>query len=538
MGIDKSPLFSSPEDALSNLPSVRASLPYYYADRANMLWQKGAQIGLSGLVRHIGVSSTETFAAILRGIEVPEYSLVSWSDAYPDAKQMPSGTFAEIAKDAGVKLLAEGMRAAGIEIAGKLAQIVPVVGWAVGAIIQTGQVVAQAVHAQRLADMPAFDRPATFRPGQDIFLYNQVCQPALESGDWTNIWLTPGFMGDLVGTKGPFTLVLEKEEDKDGAKVSTAITARKGNFWWQEAGGTGAVAGGMIPGTLNLHQGIDLLPGGKIRDWGDLMPTLRKQASWMWSGYVSQQSEQAMFSVRADVIADEWRGYLLFLRRMLDGDFGGFERIVSFDKRKNCRSALSKSRCDGRHGKVFTKKDAKKIIDFYADPAWFGWSKDNGTDSNPYGIDDSTPVRAAEDLRRRQFGALDTLTVAYLTEDLAALSDPELRERWQQRRADLLHHPARCLVDLDSVPYHEDGGIWKERLVRSGVGSPTCEMGGVLRAPEAKQRGDFVACEEPPTPKGVNAVATPATTPGGRRTGGGVVLLGAAALAALTLGKK
>lgn len=511
-----SPLPASPEVAEATMPVERGAMPYLYAQRSNELWQQGTQIGLAGLVKNVGVRSIPSYDGILKGITLEEYELVSWDSFFDPSDDLPTGSLLDIAKTVAVKAIAEAIANIGLEVAGNLSKAIPVIGWIVGSMIDMGLGVAEAVRQQRRADMPKTVRPAIFRPERDIAIYEAVCKPALESGDWTNLWLPPGFMGNLIGTLGPFGRNLEED-------WTVAISAREPNFWHEEAGGTGAVAGGMIPGTINLHQGIDVMPGGRIRDWGSLLPTLRKQCMWMWQGYTASQSEQAMFSVRADVIAQDWAGYLMFLRRMLDGDFGGFGQSVEFPSRGECKDALGANRCSGRKGYPFTDADRIRIIEFYADKAWFGWSKGKGTDDNPYGIYTSTPVKQAKKLRNRQFKALDTLLVAYLTEDMAAFSDPELKAKWQKRRGDLLKHPAVCLVDLDAVPTYEDGGIWLEQLQRAGAGSPRCGPHRLTAAGKGKE-GDFTEPDTPALPLGLTAGATGA--------GVGGVLLVAAAVAA------
>lgn len=517
-----SPLPEGLVEAEATMPSQRGAMAYLYAQKSNELWQRGTQIGLSGLVRNIGVASVPSYNGIISGIQLEMHELVKWDDFFSPSEGLPTGSLLDIAKNAAVKAIAEAITKLGIEVAGDMVKAVPVIGWIVGSLIDMGFGIAEAVRAQRAADEPATTRPAIFRPDVDIDMYDAICRLALSSGDWTNVWLPPGFMGNLIGTLGPFG----RNVEDDG---TVSIAAREPNFWWEEAGGTGAVAGGMIPGTVNLHQGIDMLPGGRVRDWGSLLPTLHKQCIWMWQGYVADQAQQAMFSVRADRIAQGWAGYLMFLRRMLDGEFGGFFQTHPFPSRKECKAAIGASRCDGRDGKVFTTGDRNKVVKFYADKAWFGWSEGAGTESNPYGIETSTPVKAAEGLYRRQFAALDTLTVAYLTEDLAALSDPELRAKWQQRKIDLLSHPARCLVDLDAVPTHQDGGIWREQLVNSGVGGPRCGPFRLTSKPE--NPGDFVEPDTPALPLGLTDGGG-----GGRRRGGGGLLI-AAAVAALLIAR-
>ena len=71
-------------------------------------------------------------------------------------------------------------------------------------------------------------------------------------------------------------------------------------------------------------------------------------------------------------------------------------------------------------------------------------------------------------LRPRQYNALNTLTCAYLDEGAPAFSDDQLLALWQQRRQQLLDHPARALVDLELVP----PGGWKQQLESSLAGIP------------------------------------------------------------------
>jgi len=512
------------ERVLQSGPAIQAA----FLEDTMMFWERGAQVGLAALTNHVGMPDAQLFANIARAIKTPVHKLIKVQFDGP----LPSGTLEQVSDNPLVTEIAEDIVNVGFQVAGQVSQVIPIIGWVIGLGIKLGRTISDVVAASRAGNLPKLYPPAAFNPGTDLATYRNFIlgplrgfgsEPPYKGGlDWTLMFEPPADPDGFVGLNAPFHRI--EEED-----------------WSVTLAGNVPLGGGMIPGSVNLHSAIDVLrgtgSGSLIRDTGEFLPTAQKQAAWIWQGYVMSNTP-AMFTVDATRLASLWHRYLERLRQYLNGDFQNnpLERI-EFDRKKSCKNALGSGRCDGRMGRIFSKSDRTKVINFYADRGWFGWATETRgrriptgikklAQYDPYRIRGSTPVKAARLLRERQFKALDTLTVAYIDEGYAAInSDAELREKWKKRRGQLLSHPDRCHVELDSVPWSLDGGVYIEQLRNAGVGGPGC-MEARLTAGQ-----QMPILDVPPNPEGLGGPTT-----GSKKAAG--IGVAAAAAAALMLLKR
>jgi len=530
----------------------------------------GTQVSAGGILAHVGVTQQQTFNGLADWMQTPAWEVDDIFGAIFQSKYTDNLASSGLHALMGSELVAElvgQMVNLGAELMGEYIEMIPVIGWIIGSAIDIGSMVREAMVAQRAADFPTLYRPLAFNPGLDATVYNDYVRPMIDNtpgqgaptiiSDWTDMFMPPGTTA-VLGTLSPFGFTMESD-------FTIAIVPR-----------FPPLGLGIIPGSAMLHQGIDLDRHGRVRDLGDFLPTAAQQGGLLWQRVMVEGP--AMFTVDTSRLM-YWSGYLEKLRQYLGfapmapdrtyPGLGGFfsdaiNARVEFPTEDVCFSSLGKSECvnsDGkkkgarRWGRFANNSDAAKIIDHYASPALFGWADSNGNYlkfnkqgnlvvdfaqdpvQDASGTHHCTPVKAVRLLRERQFQSLDTLMVAYLeTERYAAFqTDTELRNRFNERRAQLVQHPARCHIDLEAVPGMDslDGGIWLEALVNSGVGNPAvCGPGmQIAAAPPAP----LVAA---PLPTGMEGKLTKYAVGGLKRKGGGALPLAMAAAALILLSRR
>ena len=472
----------------SRIAQERAAGRALIANDSLIQWQKGAVIGASGLMTRLGVP-VEVYKNFYAAIQMPLSELVEpgWGKDLPLAP-----TVSRLLDNGRVQDFVNEILDVGLEVAGNVAAAVPIIGWVISIGIKVGQAVDSALGAANR--YPKLYERTAFNPASDEAVYRNFCATAVNSGDWTEVFLPPGTSNPLGALSG-FGFV---PTDDGGAE----IVPRE------------PMGGGVIPGSGNMHAGIGI-GGNNVWELAEFFPLVGQQGPWMWSGFVNPftggQVLPSMFSVDTRRLG-WWMGYLEHFRKYLEGGYqdvltAGIEYGRGSAGKNECRKLYGKNRCDKKdgvwHGFPIKGSDVERIIDFYANPAWFGWADSKGrvwrkarknagpwtqrsektgwafteTDSNdPHGIETAIPVIEVKRLRDRQFAALNTIGVAYLEQDLPAFeADQEMLKRFGERRNQLLSHPARCGVVLDEVPTDWDGGIYKEALIRSGVGGPGCQ---------------------------------------------------------------
>lgn len=424
----------------------------------------------------------------------------------------------------------------GASLAASQAQMIPVVGWLLALGVNTGRIVADAIKQKRREDLPRFYPPMVFDPDVDEAVYEAFVRSALLHGyvldpeeepdlyrpkDWTKLFQPPGTKAWVLA-----------EEDGSVRIVGGAKP-------WYEGGDRTAAGLGIVPGSGMLHAGIDVRPGGKLVELGKLMPLAQFHGAALWQLQVVPNGP-GLFLVEARRMRSLWYAYLQDLRERLDEG----KIVLEFGDKKECKARVGKSKCDGRFGTVLSQQDTRRIINMYASPSLFGWADVNGNywrfddkgvvrkhgrkkADDPLGVKESLPIRTAEWLFERQLAALDTLTVAYVDAGFVAIAsdtefawrgDVSLKERWLERREQSLTHRDRCQIEIDSVPDFLDGGIYKDKLIASGVGSLQCGLTDITAKPPLPKLAG------PPLPTGMLGDGTIG--------GGGDAAVAAVALAA------
>ena len=220
---------------------------------------------------------------------------------------------------------------------------------------------------------------------------------------------------------------------------------------WGTMGYLGGIPGGK------LHQAI-YFDAGVEKDLGPtLLPACAVLTSAIWAKIAGSGAAMSLYQVAPDVASADWEKYISSLRMFL------FES-----------PEISASR-------------RKSLLKMYAADDLFGWS--TADNINAMDVDSLRPVRALAKLQERQLQGMDTLLCAYVSERAPGVrfSRP-VAERMEENRAKLLTHPARCRVDLDSVPDLE----FRDALIQSRQGAQTCAPGSFTFAPtddEIEQTG-------------------------------------------------
>lgn len=429
------------------------------------------------------------------------------------------------------------------------------IGKVIAAVIGFAVAIAQTVKARKAAEkqgkeamkravfarMPPMQQPSTFT---DDYLIRDQLLPMLQGGDWTDIF-SPRFesgTGEWVGIKrrygyafAPGTKTGGKDEAGEAADVFDP-----------------GVGLGIVPGMDQLTSVIQVSlnpEDSAIKAW-----IANKSLAWpVKAAHVVDVGQFYTNTNRLGSVAWAWatqQERSLDLYKLYVGKHGG--------PGKNHLHARWKKYCDG--GIQFLLENAKAWQSAYdkrfddlryvygmsiacAVGAWRCYVKGGTTYHPEYGelkpgnprfemghFDGLAPgyrcvlhpnqvlhvasngraclgsmydthIRPAlEAVRTRQIHYLGrSLACAYVRASWGAFRDPEMLDLLNKRRATLLEHPDRKLVNLDDVAEGErfEGGDWKDKLRKSGVGKTTPEL-GKLAAKGTIEPGDEPA---PPVPE-------------------------------------
>ncbi len=376
------------------------------------IYQGGGQIGLGQIATNIGVSSVETFGAITEALDMDVIDSVD-ATLVGEAGSILSA-FSDMAdSDALVKKAME----VGIGISVQLMSQIPVVGWIAKLAWNLGNAIRQivAVVKQSSADDEPPKYPAVqFNPETDWFRFNNdVLKPLRTSHDWTHMFRPPGggVPADAAWLKEFFVAPLEG----GGVRIAASNPCSQ--------------CLGYIPGTAFLHNDIEMFHL-QLKDTGNMyLPSSRQHGLWIWK-HISRHNTPALFTVDAGVLASTWGGYIKTLRQFVEGNpdlsNGQMDKIVNYYNKD---------------------EEGLKI---------FGWGGPRTHDAGAWIPDEDVekyqPVRESVILKERQLRFCDTLTVAYVDSTFGALKDPDVKAKWDERRHDLLQHPAVCDVQLDMIP--------------------------------------------------------------------------------------
>ena len=486
--------------------------------------QQSARVGLGGIGAFTGVTDKGTLGNIKKavGLSISELIDINVDPALASGiSAVLNG--AEDLLDGIVQEMAQELVGIGLQIAGDLANIVPVVGAFVNIGISMGKLVRQSLATQNARNSIPY---MLFNPETDYAVFTATQKlllrtlPSATTVDWTHLFLPPGIGGYNTGNSLPFTVELE-----EGAKTLMIRPV-------SAIGASGVVEGGLgfIPGSPLEHMqacgNTRISKSGHVQDVRkNLYPTSYNQSLWIWNGYASPSVgsgkaakgpgviQPTLFNVNAAYLFSMWQDYLL-----------GFRAYVE---------------------SAGPKADRQKIIDYYSSPETLGWPKKVESYVNSRGVllfkdtswvEQTTPIRALRALKQQQIAALKTPMLAYVDERHAAIGlgtpaypgDADVRAVWEKDRKLLLgYKQAACSINVANVPYPitATGGFFLDDLkqVRAGCGLTT---------------GAPMSISIPaPMPPGYRVPGKPPRTPS---SGGGAMplLLAAAALAAFMAKKK
>lgn len=426
-----------------------------YAATAAEIFQLASQVGLGSLVANVGMPVMSTFDTILDALQIDVKAEVT-------AKLMEGGRNLleayKAIKNGGeqgqelAQISVETAVGAGID----LAAVIPVAGWVVKIIWGLGKAlkgIAEIARSKGAEGAKAQYPPTTFNPQLDNGIVNAVLADIYGKRAWGRRWSPPA-MGMGVGTLSDFSVV--STEGGGFELVRKAGTQGGEPIDWASAGWLG-----MIPGTPYLHQGIQVDHSGGVRDIGEiLLPSAREVLLWLWGSVMGHGAAVTPAMWCVDTLEVQlWGQYIADLHQFVYADLKASPKIKQ------------------RIIDHFNARSGQKV---------FGWGTSIKPKANEH--DHYEPLRQAKTLYDRQMGYLDTLMCAYVDDSYAAIAaDSAMRDRWEQRRRQLLEHPARCDVDISNVPDAE----YREALRDAGAASMMCRAGPARFAAELKPEAEI-----------------------------------------------
>jgi hypothetical protein len=429
--------------------SIAAEVSAWVADQSTKNYQGGGEIGLATIATTIGVAADLTVENIANALDDSTVNWLSGSVASVQSVLGNSGSLLSAIADASggdpTALVREAMKI-GIGVSIQLMSQIPVVGWIAEIAWTFGNGIyqlVQAVKTSNASDGPVLYPQSRFNPQRDLNRFNdKVLTPMRYTQDWTEIFRPPGggvpanaawlgeFETQALGTTGP-------NDTKFGDRIQATNPC------------TDCL--GYVPGTAFLHERIEMV-GANVKDSGNaLLPTARQHGVWIWE-HIARKNSPALYTVNAKTLASGWGNYLKALRLYVEGN--------------NKLSAAQKNKLISFYNK---DSDGRPI---------FGWGKPRTTQGGAWIPDEDVakyqPVKAATTLRERQLAFLDTHTCAYVDDSFGAMSDPTVKNKWKQRRKDLLEHPSICDVDLSMIP----DAIYRGQVEFEQDQRPSCKFGG------------------------------------------------------------
>lgn len=394
---------------MGSVPGVQKVITQDVAYISGQIYQTAGQIGAGQIVSKVGVNAIATFNAISNslGQDVIEEMDIALADQAGDVlsavAQMSSSN--DILRDA---------MQVGMGLAINLMCTIPVVGWIAKLAWSIGNGIANIAKVVKQSDTygETIQYPATnFNPEVDRLVLNQeVLRRLRSSKDWTRLFRPPG--GGVPENKAWLDAYYTSDLQGGGRRLAATNVCDD--------------CLGFVPGTGFLHKSMEIFGPANLKDTGNVyLPSSRQHGLWIWK-HIARANSPALYTVDASVLESTWRWYLQPLREYVLAD------------------------------KKLSPAQRKRIINYYdrggdaeGDPLKiFGW----GSTTKSVDPDDYQPVKEARILKKRQLAFLDTLTCAYVGDDYGAIADPEIKAKWEERRQDLLQHPAICQVDLEMIP--------------------------------------------------------------------------------------
>lgn len=401
-----------------------------------ILQAKTMQSTLGQMAKNVGVPFLEAFDALAKAVGVDIVGLLS------DALQQIAQAAIDAALDLAESALGVAMK--GLDVAIDLVGAIPLYGYVlemilglVKGVVGIVNIIKQQKQADKLSKIKEYPFPA-YDPEFDLDIFNAGLNLVSKSLDWTWIW-TPPSLGEDPLTGERFGVV-----DITG----DAITIR---------GLVPTDSPGCTPGIALAHQGAFLYSNPfstQILDTGDIsLPSIRQQHLYLWKSLSQNNMQPAIYCVDAEKIESQWTQYV--------HDFW----LFLYEGTK--QAAMPGG---------FTESQRAQLQLFYAGTAsqpgpFYGMNLYSGHPPTTAEVENVLAVKEAKTLRKRQDALLDTVLIAYLNPDMVALKPgSSLRTKWNQRKVELLQHPARCAILLDDVV----DAVYLQYLIESGVGTPKC----------------------------------------------------------------
>lgn len=429
-------------------PASITRIQGWVAERAAGIYQAGGELGLASIVTKIGVAAEQTVESVANAIDESD---TDWASGVVDSVTDTLGAagafvsaLASVSDADGERLVKEAMQI-GIGVSIQLMSQIPVVGWIAKIAWTLGNGIYQLVQVVKKSneeDEPPAYPAVNFSPENDLIRFNNEVLGRLRTQhDWTKMFRPPG---GGVPAQAAWLGEFETANLGQGNKVY-GRTIKPTNPC--------ALCLGFVPGTGFLHNNIEVV-SLNVKDTGNTyLPSSRQHGLWIWE-HIARHNSPALYTVDAKALEVGWRNYLKALRLYVEAD----DELSPSQKNKIVN--------------VYNKDlEGNKI---------FGWGKPRTTEAGAWIPDEEAnayqPVAAARTVRERQLAFLDTMTCAYVDDSFGALSDPDVKAKWKQRRKDLLQHPAICNVDLSMIP----DAIYRGQVEYAQDNRPSCKFGGPL----------------------------------------------------------
>lgn len=412
-------------------PGAMRASEIAFQNRAITFFNQGSQKTFAGVLSNVGIPENAGFAEIVSFLNVPQQALDVGVLFWDLVDEMAEDVLEET-----VEQLMELAEVAFEEAFGALVDVVgaiPVYGWIVKAVWNVAMGIKSIVDIAKESnkDDPEQEYPrAQFSPSADRDITNEFMLKVFRSDrNWTTIFAPPGF-----GKNTSYGDRFRGEKLEGGGR---RIITRGTKTGWV----------GFIPGTTMVHRSFEVEPGGYIvRDIGRIYPSVRDQGISAW-GQVLKNSP-SMYTIDTESARGWWSQYLFDLRMWLKET----DLLASDTKRRLVNNGEVVGMFGwGPYDMPFNPKLGYEnfgINDPQGNIPWTRTKRQTGV---------AVPLHNLEILYKRQLGYLDTLTCAYIDENYGVFqglhsATSNLKAKWEERRQQLLHHPARCDVDLKNIP--------------------------------------------------------------------------------------
>lgn len=428
-----------PEGQVHALPQVSSIFQLQYRAASAWMGSVTTQATLGAFAHNVGIPKHAEFEQIMAAVLEP------FKDQLEEFAQEIKDRLIEVTEDA-IRLVVDVIFEA-LDPAMELITSIPVYGWVVDIIWGIAKSIKGFVEMARGTPPPEQEVALPqYSSDSDTQAFNVLLGTVRQSLDWTTIFMPPkvGAGPGGIGNIGRFGVI--NYVSKAIGVVSTG----------SETGGLG-----LIPGVARVH-GSWMIPHhlmesgmGMITDVGTLLPQIQAQHAYLWkqmSVYTQQTDAPALYYVDAKKLEATWSQFVWDFWNFLAGkghrdpEFSA-PVMNAFGHQVNMSSAGDKGPFYGMFdsdNKLRTPSESK--------------------------VQDILCVNECSILRKRQWALLNTPMCAYLESDMGSLNDMDLKRRWDERKLQLLSHPARCTVSLEDVR----DVIYLQYLQESNMSAAAC----------------------------------------------------------------